>query len=74
MIIDTLPFLYYDMLVVIASVEFGNLMYSVGRIEDGIRRGKIMDTGASIQERKGLFSMSTSKRYLGKEEAKENLM
>ena len=49
---DTLSSPYYDMLVVNAFVEFGDLMYSVGRIEDGIRREKIMDTGASIQEKK----------------------
>ena len=48
MFVDTLPSPYYDMLVVNAFVEFGDLMYSMGRIEDGIRREKIMDTGASI--------------------------
>ena len=52
MFVDTLPSPYYDMLVVNAFVEFGDLMYSMGRIEDGIRKGKIMDTGASIQEKK----------------------
>ena len=33
-------------------MEFGDLMYSVGRIEDGIKRGKIVDTGASMREKK----------------------
>ena len=34
MFVDTLPSLYYDMLVVNAFVEFEDLMYFVGRIED----------------------------------------
>ena len=33
-------------------MEFGDLIYSVGRIEDGITRGRIMDTGASKKEKK----------------------
>ena len=49
--VDTLPFSYYDMLVVNAFVEFGDLLYSVGRIEDGIKRGRIVDVGASKEER-----------------------
>ena len=49
---DTLPFSYYDMLIVNTFVEFGDLMYSVGRIEDGIKSGRIVDTGASKVERK----------------------
>ena len=44
MFVDTLPSPYYDMLVVNAFVEFEDLMYYVGRIEDGIKRGKIVDT------------------------------
>ena len=40
------------MLVVNAFVEFEDLMYSVGRIEDGIKRGKIVDIGASTMEKK----------------------
>ena len=52
MFVDSLPFSYYDMLVVNAFMEFRDLMYSVERIEDGIRREKIMDTGTSIQEKK----------------------
>ena len=27
-------------------------MYSVGRIEDGIKKGRIVDIGASIREKK----------------------
>ena len=51
MFVDTLPSPYYDMLVVNAFVEFGDLMYSVGRIEYGIKRGKIVDTRASMMEK-----------------------
>ena len=52
MFVDTLPFPYYDMLVVNAFLEFEDLMYYVGRIEDGIKRGKIVDTEAITLERK----------------------
>ena len=48
---STLP--YHDMLIVNTFVEFGDLMYSVGRIKDGIKRGRIMDIGASMREKKG---------------------
>ena len=48
MFVDTLPFPYYDMLIVNAFREFGDLMYSVARIEDGIKKGKILDIGATI--------------------------
>ena len=52
MFVDTLPSLYYDMLIVNTFMEFGDLIYSVGRIEDGIKRGRIVDIGASKEERK----------------------
>ena len=52
MFVDTLPSPYYDMLIVNTFVEFRELMYSVGRIEDGIKKGRIVDTGASKEERK----------------------
>ena len=52
MFVDTLSSPYYDILVVNAFVEFGDLMYSVGRIEDGIRRGKIIETRISTMEKK----------------------
>ena len=52
MFVDTLPSPYYDKLIVNTFMEFGDLMYSVGRIEDGIRKGRIVDTGASKKERK----------------------
>ena len=52
MFVDTLPSLYNDMLIVNTFMEFGDLMYSVGRIEDGIKKGRIMDTRASKEGRK----------------------
>ena len=55
-VLDTLRSPYYDMLVVNAFVKFGDLMYSVGRIEDGIKRGRIVDTRASIREKKRIVS------------------
>ena len=50
MFVDTLPSPYYDMLIVNTFVEFGDLMYSVGRIEDGIKRGRKIGR-ASCRER-----------------------
>ena len=52
MFMYTLPSPYYDMLVINAFVEFGDLMYSVERIEDETKRGKIVDTEASMMEKK----------------------
>ena len=52
MFIDTLPSSYYDMLIVNTFMEFRDLMYSVGRIEVGIKRRRIVDTRASKKERK----------------------
>ena len=52
MFVDTLPSPYYDMLVINAFVEFGDLMYSIGKIEDGIKRSKIVDTKASMMEKR----------------------
>ena len=48
MFLDILPSPYYNMLVVSAFLEFGDLMHSVGRIENGIRRGRIVNIRASI--------------------------
>ena len=55
MFMDALPSPYYDMLVVNAFMEFRDLMYYVGRIEDGIRKGKIMGIGASMMEKKRII-------------------
>ena len=52
MFVDTLPSPYYDMLIVNTFMEFGDLMYSVRRIEDGIKRGRIVDTKTSMREKK----------------------
>ena len=49
---DTLPSPYYDMLIVNTFVEFGDLMYFVGRIKDGIKRRRIIDVGVSMKEKK----------------------
>ena len=56
MFVDTLPSLYYDMLVVNAFIEFRDLMYSVGRIEDGIKKGKIVDIETTTFGKKGNVS------------------
>ena len=53
MFVDTLPSPFYDMLIVNIFVEFGDLMYFVGRIEDGIKRGRIVNTGATTFIKKG---------------------
>ena len=44
--------LYYDMLITNTFMVFGDLMYSIGRIEDEIKRERIVDTRASKKERK----------------------
>ena len=61
MFVDTLPSPYYDMLIVNAFVEFGDLMYFVGRIKDGIRKGKITDIGQARWKRKGLVPIDVFK-------------
>ena len=38
MFVDTLPSSYYDMLIINTFMEFRDLMYSMGRIKDGIKR------------------------------------
>ena len=68
MFVDTLPSPYYDMLIVNTFMEFGDLIYSVGRIKDGIKRGRIMDTGASKEERKRFIPMSMFKQCLKRKE------
>ena len=45
MFVDILPSSYYDMLVINVFVEFGDLMYSVGRIENGIKEAKSWTPG-----------------------------
>ena len=67
MFVDTLPSPYYDMLIVNTFVEFGDLMYSIGRIEDGIKRGRIVDAGASKEERKSFVSNEHVQTMSGEE-------
>ena len=55
MFMDTLPSSYYDMLIIYTFIKFKNLMYFVGRIEDGIKRGRIVDIGASMMEKKRII-------------------
>ena len=50
--VDTLPSLYYDMLVGNAFFEFGDLLYAVGRIEYGIKKGRIVNTKAKVPKQK----------------------
>ena len=53
MFMDTLPSSYYDMLVINAFMEFGELIYFVGRIEDDIKKGKIMNIETNMFGKKG---------------------
>ena len=46
--VDILPSPYYDMLVGNVLTKFVDLLFSVGRIEDRIKRNKIMDTRVRI--------------------------
>ena len=50
--VDTLPFLYYDMLVGNAFFEFGDLLIVVERIEDGVRQGRIVNAEARMPDKK----------------------
>ena len=51
-------------------VEFRDLMYFLGRIEDGIRRGKIVDTGASTIEKKKISLDRRVQTVFGERESK----
>ena len=70
MFVDTLPSPYYDLLVVNAFVEFRDLMYFMGRIEEEIRRGKIMKTGASMMEKKRISPDRRVQTVFGERESK----
>ena len=48
--VDTFPSSYYDMLIGNAFLEFGDLLYAVGRIEYGIKKGRIASTRARVPE------------------------
>ena len=49
---DTIPPPYYDMLVGNAFLEFGDLLYAVGRIEYGIKKGRIANTKARVPKQR----------------------
>ena len=68
MFVDTLPSSYYDMLIVNTFMGFGDLMYSVGRIENGIKRGRIVDAGQARKRGKDSSSMSMFKQCLERKE------
>ena len=50
--VDTLPSPYYDMLIGNAFLEFGDLLYVVGRIEYGIKKRRIASTEARVPEQR----------------------
>ena len=50
--VDTLPPPYYDMLVGNVFLEFRDLLYAVGRIEYGIKKGRIANTEARVPEQR----------------------
>ena len=43
------------MLVGNVFTKFADLLFTIGRIEDGIRRGRIANTGTSILKKKGII-------------------
>ena len=61
MFVDTLPSPYYDMLIVNAFIEFRDLMYFMGRIEDDIKKGKIVTLGQPRLEKKEISPISMLK-------------
>ena len=71
---DTFPSPYYDILVGNSFKEFIDLLFSVGRIEDRIRKGRIKDTRASILEKKEIVLMSMFKQYPWKGETRESFV
>ena len=50
--VDTLPSLHYDMLIGNTFLEFGDLLYAVGRIEYGIKKGRITNIEARVLEQR----------------------
>ena len=50
--VDTLLSPYYDMLIGNAFLEFRDLLYAVGRIEYGIKKGRIANTEARVPEQR----------------------
>ena len=50
--VDTLPSSYYDMLIGNAFLEFGDLLYVIGRIEYGIKKGRIANTETRVPKQR----------------------
>ena len=81
--VDTFPSPYYDMLIGNAFLEFGDLLYAVGRIEYGIKKGRIANTEARVPEQRrnvvDEYIRATScgkgskRKFNEKEEAIQNL-
>ena len=66
---DTIPSPYYDKLVDNAFSEFADLLFSVGRIEYGIKEVKLWTLGKEHLKRKEISS-----RNMSKGKTKENSM
>ena len=62
------------MLIVSTFMEFGDLMYFVRKIEDGIKRERIVDTRASMMEKKRIVPDEDVQAMSRKEEAKKDHM
>ena len=70
--VDTLSSPYYDKLVGNAFPEFGDLMYSVGRIEDGIQSGRIKGVKASFMDEMNSRAIAMEEKYDRNFDAKNN--
>ena len=81
--VDTFPSSYYDMLIGNAFLEFGDLLCAIGRIEYGIKKGRIANVEVKVPEQKRkviddyIRATSVEKRnkrkFNEKEEAVKNL-
>ena len=49
--VDTLPPLYYNKLIGNVVIESKDLVYAIGRIDEGIKRGKIKDPGLKVESK-----------------------
>ena len=81
--VDTLPSPYYDMLIGNVFLEFGDLLYAVGRIEYGIKKGRIANTEVRVPEqrrnvvdeyiRATSYRKGSKRKFNEEEEAVQNL-
>ena len=62
------------MLIGNAFLEFGDLLYAVGRIEYGIKKGRIANVEARVPNREEMWLTSMFKRHPAERETKENSM